>query len=272
MKISQVAKQILLGEKLEDKLISTDEIVFDSLVLDDLPSSPARSLKLQLSEKKNKFPGKDKLKTELARGKALHFFANHELLAIEIMAYVLLKFPFKTREERLLQKGIYSALQDEQKHLNLYIKRMQELGVNFGDFPLNSFFWSYAPQFKDLSEYLAVMSLTFEAANLDFADYYQKLFLEYDDYKTANIMSVVLHDEIAHVALGSKYLSMWKQDKRLWDYYLESLPWPLTPMRSKAMVFNECARTKAGLPKDYIETVRSFDDGYAPTKRKEWKN
>jgi len=61
--------------------------------------------------------------------------------AIEMMAAAILIYPHSTEEDVRFKKGIVTALKDEQKHLSLYIKRMNELGYEFGDFPLNDFFW-----------------------------------------------------------------------------------------------------------------------------------
>ena len=42
---------------------------------------------------RDEFPGLERLEQERERGRLLHFFANHELLATELMALVLLRFP-----------------------------------------------------------------------------------------------------------------------------------------------------------------------------------
>ena len=72
---------------------------------------------------------------------------------------------------------------------------MNDLGYEFGDFPLNQFFWKHMHQMKTPAEYLAIMALTFEAANLDFAHFYENVFREHGDIKSANILKVVYDDE-----------------------------------------------------------------------------
>ncbi|MEM7196545.1 MAG: DUF455 family protein, partial [Pseudomonadota bacterium] len=73
------------------------------------------------------------------RGRLLHFFANHELLAAELMALVLLKFPEAPADFRM---GVARTLQEEQMHTRLYMKRLRECGVPFGSEPVNGFFWN----------------------------------------------------------------------------------------------------------------------------------
>ena len=80
---------------------------------------------------------------------------------------------------------------------------MNEFGVEFGDYPLNDFFWRQLSDIDSFDDFFATMSLTFEAANLDFANFYQKVFSEIGDQKTANILKIVYEDELTHVKLGS---------------------------------------------------------------------
>ena len=124
---------------------------------------------------------------------------------------------------------------------------------------------------KTPAQYLAVMSLTFEAANLDFAHFYKHIFEELGDHKTSHILNIVLEDEISHVGLGVSYLGKWRQDKDLWTYYNELLPYPLTPARSKGKLFVEHVRKKARMDEDFIQKLRGYDDSFRITNRKEWK-
>ena len=113
-----------------------------------------------------------------------------------------------------------------------------------------------------------MMSLTFEAANLDFSYYFKNKFKEIEDFKSAAIMQEVYDDEISHVKLGSHFLGFWSKDKELWDYYLENLLYPLTPARSKGISFMASHRKKAGLDKKFIRSLESYKDDFRITTRK----
>lgn len=260
-------RNILEGETLEQKL-SVESFSWDDWSEYELPDYPSRHEKIKFSSEQVKFPKKDSLRLNEKKAMALHSFANHELLAIEMMAAALLVFPHKTEEDIKAKKGIFSALKDEQKHFKLYVNRINELGFEFGDFPLNDFFWRQMPGIKNLSQYFSVMALTFEAANLDFAQYYRNVFISFDDSKTAKILDVVLEDEISHVALGSYWLKKWREDKSLWQYYLDSLPWPLTPARSKGINFDPLLHEKAMGDEDFIKNLSNYEDPFRITKRK----
>ncbi len=232
-----------------------------------LPSLPVRNDRIRLSHDQLKFPKISRLNENEKKAMALHSFANHELLAIEMMAAAVLIYPHRNEEEVRFKKGIFGALKDEQKHLGLYIKRLNELGFEFGDFPLNDFFWRQMEKLKTPSQYLAVMSLTFEAANLDFAQYYAKIFRSFGDNETALILETVLEDEIAHVAFGSHWMKRWRGDISLWEYYLLSLPWPLSPARSKGIGFDQELHRRGMGDHCFVENLCRFDDEFNVTKR-----
>jgi uncharacterized ferritin-like protein (DUF455 family) len=269
MKLSELTKSILCGDTLDDKLISFDSIEFDT-VQPFTEESPARSGKIEFSEKQVRFP-KGNFHEKKRTAMALNAFANHELLAVEIMAFALVLFEHNTEEEVRFKKGILSSLKDEQKHFRLYANRMKQLGYEFGDFHLNDFFWKHMKDMKTPSEYLSMMALTFEAANLDFSFHYEKIFRELGDTKTADVLKVVYEDEISHVGFGVNYLNRWREDESLWNYYLKNLPFPLSPARAKGKNFIEESRIRAKMDSEFISHVREFKTDYRVSIRKEWK-
>ena len=251
-------------------IISKQTIEFDELSPFELPSLPGRCEQISFSEKQIRFPrGHFHEKEKIAI--ALSSFANHELMAIEMMAAALLMFPHDTAELLSMKKGIINTIKDEQKHFSLYNNRLKEFGYEFGHFPISNFFWSYMKKIGTPASFFSFMALTIENANLDFSHYYEKIFREIGDFKTADIMKVVYEDEISHVALGGHYLGKWKEDKSLWEYYKETLPWPITPARAKGKQFVAEARKKAKLDEDFIQQLESYQDEFPITKRKEWK-
>eukprot|EP00914_Ancora_sagittata_P028288 GHVO01055732.1.p2 GENE.GHVO01055732.1~~GHVO01055732.1.p2 ORF type:complete len:205 (-),score=15.62 GHVO01055732.1:1359-1973(-) len=203
---------------------------------------------------------------------ALHFFANHELLAIEMMAAALLVLPTENKEDVIVKKSILTTIADEQKHFKLYQNRMNDFGLDFGDLPINDFFWRQMTNVKTKEQFFALVSLTFEQANLDFALFYGNAFAEVDDIKTSKIMQTVYDDEISHVALGQRWLNIWRGNDDLFHFYMENLPGLITPSRAKGMIFDLEGRSKAGLDQKYIENLRTYNDDFKITNRKQWKD
>lgn len=264
----EFAKTILCGTSLEDKFYSPP-VEWTKYQSFELPKTPGRSGVIQFSDEQIKFPKAPNLNITEKKAIALHSFANHELLAIEMMAAAILIYPHKTEEDIRFKRGVHSALKDEQKHLGLYIERLNELGYQFGDFPLNDYFWRQMEKLKTPSQYAAVMALTFEAANLDFAQYYSKVFRDFGDDRTADILDIVLEDEISHVAFGAHWMKRWREDKDLWNYYLSQLPFPMTPARSKGIGFDPAIHERAMNDQDFTRMLDEFEDDFKITKR--WK-
>lgn len=272
MNVFEFAQQILLQGSLESKLLDPCLIDWNSVDRPDplRVKEPVRNEDISFSSEQVKFPGKGALKDLKQRGKALHFFANHELLAIEMMAQALLIFTDWTLSQ---QKLLVKTLAEEQKHFSLYIDRMKDFGVSFGDYPLNSFFWNFMDKIETSDQFFSVISLTFEQANLDFARHYMKVFSEIGDEKTFDILNEVYQDEVRHVARGRTELIKNIDDpEELWAFYCACLPENLTPSRAKGIVFDHEGRKKAGLDSYFIDSLHNYKNNFNVTNRKQWKS
>ncbi len=251
------AQRLLLGTTLEAKISRPSEIKDEAPgpALKLAPEVPGRPDFMQFAslEKKTPFPAPKDLHDPKMRGVVLHFFANHELLAIELMALVLLKFPEAPASFR---QGILRTIYEEQDHLGLYIKRMRELGTELGDVGVNRFFWDCLKDMKNPLDFVTGMSLTFEQANLDFASHYQKIFAEIGDHETAAILQKVYDDEIGHVKHGVSWLDRWRDPSTTqWSAYEGNLKLPLSPARAKGPVFDREARRRADLTEEYVDSL-----------------
>lgn len=282
MKLQEFAQTILFGTQIQEKLAKvalTPEFFNESkgtplLEIPPFPGRPANLSKAQASasgSKKAAFPSIHRLADPVERGRVLHFFANHELLALELMALMLLRFPEAPLSFR---KGVTGILMQEQDHLALYISRMQELGIEFGELPVNDYFWNLLKTMKSPMDFTVQMSLTFEQANLDFSLYFKNLIEKTGDTATTAILERVFQEEIAHVKHGVHWFNQWRHElpqSKLhgseWEAYTELLPLPLTPQRAKGFEFSAGARRQAGLSEDFIRKlgVYSGSKGRPPT-------
>lgn len=272
MEIREFAQRVLFSSCLEEKLqpgeTLTDEEPGVGL---GTPGEPGRPVDLRLRRDgvRADFPGEAKLMNEEQRGILLHFFANHELLATELMALVLLKFPAAPAEFR---RGIVRTLREEQQHTRWYLRRMAECGVRFGDFPLNRFFWDSIAPMETPLDYVTRLSLTFEQANLDYSRHYAKLMQRAGDDKTARILGRIYRDEIGHVGYGLEWFRRWKEVGHSdWEAYQRQLPFPLSPARGRGNVaFNAEGRRKAGLAEDFIREMELFSRSKGRTPNVFW--
>ncbi len=260
MEISQFAESILFGKTLEEKLISpqggwTDE---SPTLLVAMPEEPGRTTLLTPVYRRNgkfDFPKVNSFGESKQRAKALHYFANHELEAMELMALALLKFSDAPKTYRLALTGIIT---EEQKHLKLYLKRMRELGINFGDHPVSGFFWKSLAKVDSLKRFTAAMNLTLEQANLDHCIFFRDIFSQVGDHESAAIMGEVLTDEIGHVRHGVNWFKRWQENESLWNSYLQELPPEITPARARGRIFSSVVRQEAGFDVDFINNVEVY--------------
>lgn len=268
MTITEAAEKVLFSESLSDKLeiaefsLSDENKLRASLTC----SAPARSKEIRLSEKgiRASFPGINKLDDQEERGKMMHFLANHELLAAELMALVLLKFPNAPEEYR---RGVYESMREEQMHTKMYLRRMKECGIEFGSLPLNSHFWRLVSPMKSPIEFVTKLNLTFEQANLDFSKFYAEKFREVGDNATAGVLEKIYRDEIDHVGHGIKWFRHWKENKKSdWKVFCELQEFPFSPAKAKGIApFNPDGRREAGLNEEFIRELAVFEQSRGRT-------
>ena len=268
MELREFAEQVLFATSLEDKLRApantTDEHPGRPASVVIVPGRP-EGLQFKRSDEVDGRLFPQRLESERERGQLLHFFANHELLATELMALALLRFPDAPAAFR---SGILQTLKDEQEHTRLYIERMRSCGIEFGDLPVSGYFWRAISGMENPIDYVAGLSLTFEQANLDFARHYSGEFSRVGDSEGARLLERIYRDEIAHVAYGLKWFRRWKNpDESDWAAFCRQLKYPLSPQRAKGFSVNIEARRSAGFDARFIAEleVYSHSKGRTPS-------
>jgi uncharacterized ferritin-like protein (DUF455 family) len=269
--------QILLSGDLETKLTAPDQA---SALLDApgaaarIIDAPKRDVGLRMSRGSERLPRPGQLTDRAHRIQCLSRFAHHELMAVELFAWALLRWPDLPGG---LRRGLLSALVDEQRHCRLYLERLEAQGGRFDTDDHSDYFWQQAPAIADSphgpSAFLAAMGLTLEQANLDFTLTYRDGFAQAGDTESAAVCQRVHDEEIAHVALALRWLARLDpahEESAEADLarYLDCVPFPLGPARAKGRRFDVSSRRKAGLPRDWIEHIRTArsPQEYRPSK------
>ena len=275
IQMRDVAERVLFATDLETKLAPGPLSLADDApgVAIALPDAPGRPPELRIREHgmKTEFPGTKRLDDDRERGLLLHFLANHELLAAELMALVLLRFPDAPKEYRA---GVYEAMREEQAHALMYLRRMRECGIAFGELPLSNYFWRIVAPMETPMDFVTRLNLTFEQANLDFSKHYATLFRQVGDTATAAVLEKIHLDEIGHVGHGVKWFRRWKeQGESDWDGYRRCLSFPLTPGRAKGVApFHSESRRLAGLDEDFIRQLEVCESSRGRTPVLHWFN
>ncbi len=141
--------------------------------------------------------------TDAGRAAFIHAVAHIEFNAIDLAWDAVYRF-------RGLPDGYYAdwvgVAADEARHFALLRARLQALGHDYGDFDAHNGLWEMAE--KTAGDALARMALVprvLEARGLDVTPGMIVKLRQRGDDATAEILEVILREEVAHVAAGSRW-------------------------------------------------------------------
>lgn len=261
MELFELAERVLHADTLDEKLLWPAEGL---AALTDTTRGPARAwsqpgrppeLVVAPRDVRLRFPSARGLHDKNMRVRWLHTFANHELMALELMAWALLAYPDAPPRFRM---GLAWLIEEEQRHLRLYMDRIAALGATFGDLPVNDHFWRCAPSLRTPVQWVCAVNLTFEQANLDHAPEYAACMRAVEDVESAALLDQIERDEIKHVGFGARWLRQLQHPdstRDSFDLFLENLTDQNTPSRARGKRFNRTAREAAGLEATFIDAM-----------------
>ena len=261
MEVRTFAEMVLFSDTLDKKLQRPKENFTDKFRGKSIRVAiPARPANLQFAARRTAplMSKPQALADPAKRAVAHHIMANHELQALEVMAMILVTFPDAESEFR---RGLVEIMFDEQRHTRMHVQRAAELGLNFGDLPVNSYIWTKATEYESVLQYVAGLPLVFEGANLDHTVELEDCFLQHSDRRSAAIMRAIHKDEIAHVQFGLDWLRKLK-DPQLSDFeaWQQALHWPIRPKNARGKSIQRDARLAAGMDADFVDQLIAWQD------------
>ncbi|HEU0231542.1 MAG TPA: ferritin-like domain-containing protein [Burkholderiaceae bacterium] len=220
--------------------------------LDEPPGVPGRPIR---PERVPPFKVRQRsVHTLEGRAALVHSLAHIEFNAINLALDAVWRFPG-------MPDAYYAdwlrVARDEACHFGLLRRHLRTLGHDYGDFPAHDGLWDMAWRTRDdIMARLALVPRTLEARGLDASPIVRDKLEAVGDAAGANLIEIILHDEIGHVAVGNfwyRYLC----DKAGLD--------PLSTYRSLAVIhraprlrgpFNTQARRAAGFTEQELEALR----------------
>jgi uncharacterized ferritin-like protein (DUF455 family) len=242
-------------ESLEDKLspgpppsrwCGPDEL---EAVLVDRPGRPPE---LRVEDKGRRTPGLEALRQPEGRASLLHTFLHHELQAAELMCRTVLAHP---ETPMAFRRGLINITQDEIRHMELYQEHLAVLGFTFGDFGVNDWFWKRLPIEVTPLQFVALMGLGFEGANLDHTQRFAERFRQVGDEAGAALQERVGEEEVPHVAFGAHWFRKFSGRELTFDNWVEALPPPLSPKLLRGKPVRRETRVRAGYPEDFVDEL-----------------
>ena len=166
-------------------------------------SSPGRPDRPQLIEPRNL--AQRGLGTSEGRAALVHAIAHIEFNAINLAWDAVYRF-------RDMPQAFYAdwvrVADDEARHFSMLSERLSELGHQYGDFDAHNGLWEMAVATADSClRRMALVPRVLEARGLDVTPGMIHRLRNVGDHTTADILEVILREEIAHVAAGSRWFA-----------------------------------------------------------------
>jgi len=145
-----------------------------------------------------------RLGTEAGKRSFIHAIAHIEFNAIKLALDIA--YRFKGMPEQFYMDWVYVA-NDECKHFQLLCNHLAHYDCKYGDNPSHDGLWSMAVKTEnDLVARLSLVPRYLEARGLDVTPAMLDKLYAQKDTATAEILEVVLEDEVTHVEYGTKWL------------------------------------------------------------------
>jgi len=95
---------------------------------------------------------------------------------------------------------------EEALHFSLLCAHLHTLGYRYGDFPAHNSLWEMAEKTReDILARMALVPRTLEARGLDASPQMRAKLAQAGDRAAAEILDIILRDEIGHVAVGNRW-------------------------------------------------------------------
>jgi uncharacterized ferritin-like protein (DUF455 family) len=141
--------------------------------------------------------------TTAGRAALLHAVAHIELNAIDLALDAVWRFP--GLPEAYYRDWIQVA-SEEAQHYTLLTDHLATLGHGYGDFDAHDGLWSMVEKTgHDVTARMALVPRTLEARGLDATPPMRDRLAAAGDHAACEILSLILRDEIGHVAIGNRW-------------------------------------------------------------------
>ncbi|GAB3553458.1 hypothetical protein GCM10027343_40240 [Noviherbaspirillum agri] len=137
------------------------------------------------------------------RAAMIHALAHIEFNAINLALDAIWRFGGMPRAyySDWLQVAAEEAL-----HFTMLSEHLQTLGFQYGDFTAHNSLWDMAEKTReDVLARMALVPRTLEARGLDASPPVRAKLAQAGDNAAAEILDVILRDEIGHVAVGNRW-------------------------------------------------------------------
>ena len=201
-------------------------------------------------------PSRSPFTTE-GRAALLHAICHIEFNAINLALDAVWRF--EAMPDAFYRDWLRVAA-EEALHFSLLREHLRGLGHDYGDFDAHDGLWSMCEKTRhDIVARMALVPRTLEARGLDATPLIQDKLTRAGDLRAVEILDVILHDEVGHVAIGNRWFHHLCQERcldatALYPRLVREFEAPrLRPP------FNEAARKAAGFTEEEMAFLLGVD-------------
>jgi uncharacterized ferritin-like protein (DUF455 family) len=150
-------------------------------------------------------------RTTEGRAALIHALAHIEFNAINLALDAVWRFPDMPRK---YYADWLQVAAEEVLHFSLLARHLQTQGFQYGHFTAHNSLWEMAEKTQgDILARIALVPRTLEARGLDASPLMRAKLAQAGDTAAAEILDIILRDEIGHVAIGNRWFG-WLCEKR----------------------------------------------------------
>lgn len=248
---------VLALHALAATLLIAENDLIPSIEADSLPGHPERPLLLRHTEVARRSPA-----TPLGRAVLMHAIVHIEFNAINLALDAIWRFVGMPRDYYLDWLRVAA---EEALHFNLLREHLRTMGHDYGDFPAHQGLWTMCEKTQhDIVARMALVPRTLEARGLDATPLIQRKLRQVgapDALAAANILDIILRDEIGHVAIGNRwYRWLCARDGLDPEAHYTTLVKRHEAPRLKPP-YNEAARREAGFTETELQWLLALPSG-----------
>lgn len=195
------------------------------------------------------------MNTVEGRAVLIHALAHIEFNAINLALDAIWRFADMPHDYYV---DWLQVAQEEAYHFSLLADHLRVLGYQYGDFPAHHSLWELAEKTQeDVLARMALVPRTMEARGLDATPAVRAKLAQAKDLAAAEILDIILRDEIGHVMIGNRwfaYLCELRQLAPVATYAVLAQQYKAPQMRGP---FNLDARRAAGFSEEELIALQA---------------
>ncbi len=194
------------------KAFLAGDIALDTAIqLAEVPNIPGRPSLPKLVPPKEL--EKRSMRSAEGRAALIHALAHIEFNAINLALDAIRRF---AEMPAGYYKDWLKVAAEEAYHFSLLNAHLQTLGFEYGSFNAHNSLWEMVERTKgDVLARMALVPRTLEARGLDAAPPLRNKLAQAGDMAAAEILDIILRDEIGHVAIGNTWFNWLCEERKL---------------------------------------------------------